>query len=265
VRVRVRAGKEGGSLPGASWGRGPSSSGPLCRPPPRSWADSQGHTTHLKTPVITSHREPAIYECMIIRIIRRRSRPNLKPHAPPHTHTQVAEATKQATAMQASITRLQADKDALKKEAAAAQARAKAAEGQAVGVGVPRRAGGVGAGRQGACRKGAGPSLLPASLLWACRAAGAGPVPSSTYLAIPCPSPSPQQIQHNAQPATNCCTRPTCCGGGRHRLRSCCARVKERQSKCRHRVQALWPPPPRAAQGGRAAAEAGERGAGAHG
>jgi hypothetical protein len=43
---------------------------------------------------------------------------------------QVAEATKQATAMQASLTKLQSDKDALKRDGATVYARMKASEGQ---------------------------------------------------------------------------------------------------------------------------------------
>ncbi|KAF5836912.1 hypothetical protein DUNSADRAFT_5243 [Dunaliella salina] len=47
------------------------------------------------------------------------------------THAELAEASKQATAMQASITKLQADKDSLKRDGAAVYARAKAGESQA--------------------------------------------------------------------------------------------------------------------------------------
>lgn len=45
-------------------------------------------------------------------------------------HTQVVEATKQATAMQASLTKLQSDKDGLKRDLASVYARMKASEGQ---------------------------------------------------------------------------------------------------------------------------------------
>lgn len=47
---------------------------------------------------------------------------------------QVAEATKQATAMQASLTKLQADKDGLKRDVATVYARMKASESQTAAV-----------------------------------------------------------------------------------------------------------------------------------